>query len=120
MGFALCVGNTKAKLPINQNNKQEFNGGLLMNVYDLIVNELFEKKSLAALIFLIDCGRELELNVNGNKCFISCDSSKKYVSIYVNKNEQSFDSVSELIENATIADMNFLLAWEQAELEFLY
>ena len=46
MGFALCVGNTKAKLPINQNNKQEFNGGLLMNVYDLIVNELFEKSPL--------------------------------------------------------------------------
>ena len=32
-----------------------------MNVHDLIVTELFEEKSLAALIFLIDCGRELEL-----------------------------------------------------------
>lgn len=91
-----------------------------MDVYDLIVNELFEKKSLAALIFLIDCGRELELSVNGNECFVSCDGSKKYVSLYVNKHEQSFDSVLELISNATIADMNFLAAWEQAELEYLY
>jgi len=89
-------------------------------VHDLIVNELFEKKSLAALIFLIDCGRELELNMNGNKCFISCDGSKKYVSLYVNKMEQSFDSVAELITNAIIADMSFLTAWEQAELEYLF
>ena len=89
-------------------------------VHDLIVNELFEKRSLAALIFLIDCGRELEFKVNGNKCFISCDGSKKYVSLYVNKEEQSFDSVSELIANATIADMEFLVVWEQAELEYLF
>ena len=91
-----------------------------MDAYDLIENELFEKKSLAALIFLIDGGRELELDVNGNKCFISCDGSKKYVSLYVNKNEQSFDSVPELINNATIADMSFLAAWEQAKIEYLF
>ena len=90
-----------------------------MNVHDLIVAELFQKKSLAALIFLIDCGRELEFDVNENKCFISCDSSQ-YVSLYVNKNEQSFDSVCEMIENATIANMNFLAAWEQAKLELLF
>ena len=64
-----------------------------MNLHALIVDELFEKKSLAALIFLIDCGRELELTLNENKCFISCDGSKKYVSLYVNKNEQSFLTV---------------------------
>ena len=91
-----------------------------MNLHGLIVDELFEKKSLAALIFLIDCGRELELTLNENKCFISRDGSKKYVSLYVNKNEQSFDCMSELIENATIEGMNFLLAWEQAELEYLF
>jgi hypothetical protein len=89
-------------------------------VHDLIVNELFEKKSLAALIFLIDCGHELEFSMNGNKCFISCDGSKKYVSLYVNKMEQSFDSVDALITNATIADMSFLTAWKQAELEYLF
>ena len=90
-----------------------------MNAHDLIVTELFEKKSLAALIFLIDCGRELELDVNGNKCFISCDSSK-CVSLYVNKKEQSFDSVCEMIEHATIANMSFIAAWEQAKLELLF
>ena len=90
-----------------------------MNVHDLIVSELFEKKSLAALIFLIDWGRELEFDVNGNKCFISCDSSK-YISLYVNKHEQSFDSVCEMIENAMIANMSFVAAWAQAKLEFLF
>ena len=44
-----------------------------MDVHDLIVNEMFEHKSLAALIFLIDCGRELEFKVNGEEYFLSCD-----------------------------------------------
>ena len=91
-----------------------------MDAHDLIVNELFENKSLSALIFLIDCGRELEFKVNEKEYFISCDTSKKYVSLWVNKNEQSFDSVLELIENATIENMCFLTAWKQAELEYLY
>ena len=91
-----------------------------MDIHDLIVNELFENKSLSALIFLIDCGRELEFKVNGKEYFISCDNSKKYVSLWAQKNEQSFVSVLELIENATIENECFLTAWEQAELEYLY
>lgn len=86
----------------------------------MIVNELFNKKSLAALIFLIDCGRELEFQLNGKKYFISCDASKKHVSLWENKNEQSFDSVLELIEKATIENICFYRAWEQVELEYLY
>lgn len=91
-----------------------------MDLHDFITNELFEKKSLAALIFLIDRGRELEFNLNRNKYFISRDSSEKYVSLWANKNEQSFDSICELIENASLENMCFLAAWEQAELEYLF
>lgn len=91
-----------------------------MEIHDLIANELLESKSLSALIFLIDHGRELEFEVNGKEYFISCDSSKKYVSLWENKNEQSFESVLELIKNATIENMCFLTAWEQAELKHLY
>ena len=86
-----------------------------MDIHDSIVNELFNKKSLAALIFLIDCGRELEFKMNGKEYFISRDSSKKYVSLWENKNEQSFESVLELIENATIENICFFAAWEQGE-----
>ena len=91
-----------------------------MDTHDLLVNELFNKKSLAALIVLIDFGRELEFKMNGKEYFISCNGSKNYVSLWENKNEQRFDSVLELIENATIENMRFLTAWEQVELEYLY
>ena len=90
------------------------------NIDNDVVNELFNKKSLAALIFLIDCGRELEFKMNGKEYFISCNGSKNYVSLWENKNEQSFDSVLELIENATIENMCFLTAWKQSELEYLF
>lgn len=91
-----------------------------MHILDLIESELFNEKSLAALIFLIDFGRELEFKLNGKECFISCSGSRNHVSLWENKNEQSFDSVLELIENATIENMCFLTAWEQAELKYLY
>lgn len=92
----------------------------IMDIHDLIVNELFEHKSLAALIFLIDCGRELEFKVNGKEYFISRAGSTKYVSLWESKYEQSFESVIKLIENATLENMVFLSAWEQAELVYLY
>ena len=91
-----------------------------MGVHDLIVKELFETKSLAALIFLVDQGRELEFKVNGKECFISRHGAKQYVSLWVDKNEQSFGSVPELVENAKIENMCFFTAWEQAELEYVY
>ena len=91
-----------------------------MDVHDLIVNELFENKSLAALIFLIDFGRELEFKLSEKEYFISCSGSTKYVSLWENKNEQCFESVLELIKNATIENMRFLTAWENAELKYLY
>ena len=91
-----------------------------MDIHALIVEELFENKSLAALVFLMDHGRELEFKVNEKECFLSCDGSEKYVSLWVNNNEQSFDSVLELIENAAIENVCFVTAWQQAKLKYLF
>ena len=91
-----------------------------MEIHDLIVRELFDRKSLAALIYLIDFGRELEFRVDRCKCFISHLNSDNSVYLSVNGIEQRFDSVSEMIKGATIEDLSFLVAWEQAELEYLF
>ena len=45
-----------------------------MCLHDIISKELTEKKSLAALIYLICHGRELEFE--GREYFISCHKSK--------------------------------------------
>lgn len=63
----------------------------LMTLHDIIVEELIVNKSLAALIYLICQGRELEFAVEGKVYFISCDKSKK------------FDRIGELI--ASTEDM---------------
>lgn len=89
-------------------------------LHDLIVTELLEQKSLAALIYLINSGRELEFNVNDKQYFISRDKAEKYVSIWDKINEQSFDSVAELIENAIIGDKPFLSVWKDVEIETLF
>ena len=91
-----------------------------MDVHERIVKELFETKSLAALLFLVEQGRELEFKVNGKECLISQHGSKQYVSLWLDQGEQSFDSVLDLIEQASIGDMDFLTVWEQAELAYLF
>ena len=91
-----------------------------MDKQNFMVKELFDTKSLNALKFLIICGRELEFKVNGKECFISQHGSKQYVSLWLDQDEQSFDSVSDLIEQASIGDMHKNTAWEQAELAYLF
>ena len=61
---------------IVENNKYLPSG---MVLHDIIVQELFDMKSLAALIFLINAGRELGFSLEDELYFISCDSSKKFV-----------------------------------------
>ncbi len=90
-----------------------------MCLHDIIVEELTEKKSLASLIYLICHGRELEFEIEGKEYFISCDKSKKYVSLWNNQNEQSFNSVDELIENATIEKSSFFSLWEKSTIQTL-
>ena len=53
-----------------------------MDIHDLIVNELFNKKSIAALIFLIDCGRELEFKMNGKEYFISFSVKLNFLLVF--------------------------------------
>ena len=91
-----------------------------MTVYSLIVDELFKTKSLAALVYLINNGRELEFLFDGKECFISKSGSKKYVSLWVEGVEQSFNSVEQLIANAVIDEKSFLFIWDEIEIQYLF
>ncbi len=91
-----------------------------MELHDKICAELFEYKSLAALIFLIDSGRELEFTAYGKEYFLSRSNSEKYVSLWENSNKQSFDSVYELISHATVSDKPFIDAWDDVKLTTLF
>lgn len=88
--------------------------------YDAIEDELLRGKSLAALLYLINGGRELEFTVDGRGYFISRSGSEKTVSLWQGTAEQSFDSMEELLDNALIDGEAFLGAWPRAELETLF
>ena len=90
------------------------------NLHDVIVDELLEKKSLAALIYLIDSGREVEFELNKKTYFISSSGSNKYVSLWNNQIEQSFDSISDLIEYSTIENQLFIYLWNEAEITSIF
>lgn len=92
----------------------------MKDIHDLIADELFQQKSLAALIWLIDCGRELEFTADGAECFISRSNSARNVSLWVNKEEQAFDRIDLLICHAVINGKPFLEVWERTELTTLF
>lgn len=89
-------------------------------MHDLIVQELENTKSLAALIFLIERGRELEFSYNGGGYFISRSRAQRFVSLWDRQNEQSFDSVEELIENAVIGNQSLMSVWKDVNIETLF
>ena len=91
-----------------------------MGLYEQIERELLDQKSLAALIWLIDRGRELEFSANGVACFISRSGSAQYVSLWVDGSEQSFGSVETLLENASIQQKPLLHLWPLIHIETLF
>jgi len=88
--------------------------------HDAAVRDLFEHKSLEALAYLVEEGRELEFTWNGTMCFLSRSGSRQYVSLWYNSTQQSFDSIPQLMENATLAGVPFRTAWKHAELRYLF
>ncbi len=89
-------------------------------LHQYLQDELLNNKSLGALIYLIEQGRELEFSYNDIEYFISCAESKKYVSLWNGENEKSFDSIKELIEKGTIDGKAFLDVWSKVEIETLF
>lgn len=91
-----------------------------MELHERIVRELLEQKSFAALIWLIEHGRELEFSVDGVPCFISRSDSDQHVSLWVDGNQQAFDSMEQLIENAVIGQNSFMTLWDNIQISTLF
>lgn len=89
-------------------------------LHDWIADELIAKKSLSALIWLIDQGRELEFRVGDTVGFISGSHSAGKVSLWVDQIEQSFGSMEALIEHSTIHERPFCQAWKDVRIETLF
>ena len=91
-----------------------------MELHERIVRELLKQKSFAALIWLIEHGRELEFSVDGVPCFISRSGSDQHVSLWVDGNQQAFDSMEQLIENAVIGQNSFMTLWDNIQITTLF
>lgn len=90
-----------------------------MNIHDIIANEFVETKSIASFIYLIELGREVELLYKEHSLFISRDGAKKALSIWVDEDEQSFNSVEELLLDGQIFGKNILEIWNEIEINSL-
>lgn len=92
-------------------------------LHDLIVEEFERTKSLSALIYLIEHGREIEFLFEGRRYFLSRSNSQKTVSLWSNQGqeEQSFDNIEELIEKVKMLnDVVLLDVLPQIQLETIF
>ena len=90
------------------------------NIHDHIQQEFLDSKSVAALVWLIERGRELEFTYQDETYFISCDKSARYVSLWCGENEQSFDTTEQLVEESILKGKQFLDAWVDSEIITLF
>lgn len=86
-----------------------------MTSHDAMVRALAEEKSLEALVYLINHGREVEFQTGNICCFISRSPSKGFVSLWIQQEEHPFSSAE-----ALVLDNEFLTAWKQADVETVY
>ena len=93
---------------------------IIMNLHEKMVKELYDNKSLNAFIYLLEHGRELEFEYNNKECFISRDNSKRFVSVWINKKEQAFNTIEDLIKKAKIDGVFFEDVWKVIKLGILY
>jgi len=110
-GFYINADGTKGKYVLEDMSE---------NLYDNLANELFQYHSLAALLYLINAGRELEFSYKEIKCFISKNGSAKTVSLWISEDEQAFDSIESLIENAVFCNQQFMHIFHDITLETLF
>lgn len=87
---------------------------------DVTIYASYTHKSIAAFIYLIDNGRELEFEYENSSVFVSQDGSSKFCSIWVNEEEQAFDSVDVLFTDAVIQGKKLYEIWKEVRLGTLF
>ena len=92
----------------------------MYDLHEYIANELCNNKSLGALTYLLEKGREFEFSYKGTLCFISRSKTQKEVSIWVDKQEYAFDNIDDLAESKIFDDKTLLDIWNEIEVETLF
>ena len=89
------------------------------NLYELLLKEFWEKHSLAALLYLLDGGREINFTYKGYECGIFRDYGKIY---FDGKQieEQTFSTAFDVLANAKIEGKLFCDIWEDIEIDALF
>jgi len=92
----------------------------VFELYEIIVNELYNSKTISALLFLIDNGRELSFLYNDIEYSITWKDKLLYLDNEKHDNLQMFDNAWELIENSKIEKYKFLEVWNDIKLLTLF
>jgi len=83
-------------------------------------DDLINDKSLGALVYLLEKGREFEFTYKGILCFISRSETQREVSVWINKVEYPFDNFDTLAETKIFENKSLLEIWDEIEIETLF
>ena len=89
-------------------------------LHQYLQEDLFNNKSLGALVYLVEMGREFEFFYEGKLCFISRSESHTEVSLWIDKAEYAFENITKLIEYKAFENKSLLEIWDKIEIETLF
>ena len=89
-------------------------------LHQYLQDDLMNNKSLGALVYLLEKGREFEFTYKGTLCFISRSETQKEVSVWINKLEYPFDNFDKLAESKIFENKSLLEIWDELEIETLF
>jgi len=92
---------------------------IMTALYDMIRNELWEKHSISALLYLLNGGRELEFVFSKRTGSITWIEKKIY--LYVEEmDNQIFDTPWDMISKGKIDGKSFFELWNEIEIKVLF
>ncbi len=91
-----------------------------MDLHDVMIAKLTEQKSLSALCWLIDHGREIEFLYRQTECFLSARCQSDLVSFFTDGQEQTFKTIEICLSQAQINGIPFLQAWQEVQIRTIF
>ncbi|OGO86089.1 MAG: hypothetical protein A2Y24_04415 [Clostridiales bacterium GWE2_32_10] len=92
----------------------------MKELYDIIINELYEDKSISALLYLLEGGRELSFRYENEEFSVTRDKERFYLNSQDSKKSQIYVDAWQLIEKGQVHGKKFMDIWKDIELLTLY
>ena len=89
-----------------------------MNFHTVLSDELLEKNSIGAFVWLIDHGREIEFKYKEQEYFVTTEDED--IVLWHDYKKQSFSCMEEMFEEVRLCDEDIYEVWDDVEFTCIF